>query len=339
MGLHTQPLRPVAGFENVQMYPLVAVDLPADGGKSATIKLTNQGGGIGKIVVLVNGQELQGDARGPKPNADARETTLTVDLSAAINLIPGQENVIEVIAYNAEGYLASRGCQRQITPGGNPDDRPPELYAIVCGVSHYADPQFNLQFAAKDAEDFASALNLAGQRLFGADQVHLTLLTTTDPAGAMAPTKGTIRQAFEAAQKAKPGDVLVVYLAGHGMTLGRGDDPLYLYPTRDATSLDGSAFADKSVLAATAVNSDELREWLKLIPANKKVLVLDTCAAGAAAGKLSEKRDIDGDQVRALDQLKDRTGFHVLMGCAADRVSFESSQFGRVCSPTACWRE
>ena len=39
-----------------------------------------------------------------------------------------------------------------------------------------ADPKLNLQFAAKDARDFAAALQLGAKRLFGVDKVHLTLL-------------------------------------------------------------------------------------------------------------------------------------------------------------------
>src|SRR5262249_4330714 len=42
-----------------------------------------------------------------------------------------------------------------------------------------------------------------------------------------------------------------------------------------------------------------------------------------------EHRELSGDQVRALDRLKDRTGFHVLMGCASDRVSYEASRYSQ----------
>jgi len=58
-------------------------------------------------------------------------------------------------------------------------------------------------------------------------------------------------------------------------------------------------------------------------------MLLDTCAAGAAQAKLMEHRDLPGDQVRAMDRLKDRTGFHVLMGCAADAVSYEASEYSQ----------
>ena len=70
-------------------------------------------------------------------------------------------------------------------------------------------------------------------------------------------------------------------------------------------------------------------DWIKRIPALHQVMIIDTCAAGSAATKLVEKRGVPGDQIRALDRLKDRTGFHVLMGSAADAVSYETSQYGQ----------
>src|SRR4029077_10242945 len=92
---------------------------------------------------------------------------------------------------------------------------------------------------------------------------------------------------------------------------------------------DLQTLADPAVRTATTVSSEELTRWIKDIPALQQVMVLDTCAAGAAAVKLTAKRDISGDQGRAIERLKDRTGFHVLMGCSADRVSYEASQYAQ----------
>jgi hypothetical protein len=214
----------------------------------------------------------------------------------------------------------------------------------VGGVSEYADPSLSLRFAAKDAEDMARAIETGAKRLFGAEKVHVKVLasggkaeaetTLTRPSATlsqrereMAPTKENFRKAFEEVrQKAKAEDVVVVYLAGHGVSLSRGMD-LYCYATAEARNLDPAVLGDSALRAATTITSDELAEWTKAIAAQKQVLILDTCAAGAAAAKLTEKRDISGDQIRALDRLKDRTGFHVLLGCAADRVSYEASRY------------
>jgi hypothetical protein len=326
MGFNKEPLRQVAAFTDVKLFPEVELDAPAKSGK-LTLSLTNRGGGIGRVQVFVNGKEVLADARGPKPDIDAKQSTLTVDLAGA-PVIRGKPNQIRVVTWNAEGYLSSRGLEILWTPEGEADPSPPELYVIVCGVSHYAAPNLNLRFAAKDAEDMARALELAGKRLFGPDKVHLTLLSTGGNPKAQKPTKENIRKAFEAVRKAKPADVLVVYLAGHGVALKQGRDE-YCYLTADARGTDTTVLADPAVLAVWAVTSSELVDWIKHIPALKQVMLLDTCAAGAAAAKLMEHRDLNGDQVRALDRLKDRTGFHVLMGCAANRVSYEASQYSQ----------
>jgi hypothetical protein len=64
----------------------------------------------------------------------------------------------------------------------------------------------------------------------------------------------------------------------------------------------------------------------------KVVIILDTCAAGAAASELvqlGDMRRISGDQVRALALLKDATGSFILMGSAADKVTYEASRYGQ----------
>ncbi len=65
----------------------------------------------------------------------------------------------------------------------------------------------------------------------------------------------------------------------------------------------------------------------------RQVVVLDTCAATAAAItdllKLAAPRELTADQERALVLLKDATGSHVLMGAAADKVSYEASRYGQ----------
>ena len=61
----------------------------------------------------VNGKELTADARGPDNDPDAKQAILHVDLANNPRLKPGENNTIEVYAYNSEGYLASR--DRRIT--------------------------------------------------------------------------------------------------------------------------------------------------------------------------------------------------------------------------------
>jgi hypothetical protein len=278
------------------------------------VALANRGGGIGKVVILVNGKERSADARGPEADPHAASLALDVDLRDDPRLLPGEENRIEVFAYNEEGWLRSRGLAVSYRVEG--EKRPPALWAIVAGVSDYRGGALDLRFAAKDAADFAAALRLAGSALFGAERTHVTLLTD---AGA---GRGALVEALAGAQKAGPGDVLVIYLAGHGVNLGSG----FYYLTADASSAD---LGDPAVRSATALSSAELSAAINDIPALKQVLVLDTCASGKLIEDLTSKRAVPSSQVRALDRLKDRTGMYVLAGCAADRVSYEATRYGQ----------
>src|SRR5262249_49658780 len=67
----------------------------------------------------------------------------------------------------------------------------------------------------------------------------------------------------------------------------------------------------------------------KKVPALHEMMILDTCAAGEIEKRLVEKRGVPGDQIRAIERLRDRTGFYVLMGSAADAPSYEATQFGQ----------
>ena len=327
-GFNKEPLRDVNAFRDVKLFPDVDYRLAGPKNTTLNIKLTNRGGGIGPVQVFVNDKELIADARPPGFNPNQSQANLTVDLSSA-PAIPGQVNEIRVIARNQEGYLSSRGVKLAWTPAGPGGVDPPDLYAIVVGTSTYKSPALELRYAAKDAGDMARALELGAKRLFGAEKVHLQLLSSDkNNPRAIAPTKSNISKAFEEVRKARPQDIFVLYFAGHGVTLQQGTDS-YLYLTQDARTTDSAVLADPAVRAQTTISSEELVEWIKRVPALKQVMILDTCAAGAAAGKLVEQRNVSGDQIRAIERLKDRTGFHVLMGSAADAVSYEASQYGQ----------
>jgi WD40 repeat protein len=325
MGFNPEPLRDVGKLSAARLFPRVVVSVSQGAAPKVRIQLENRGGGLGKVRVLVNGKELTADARGSRPRPADRSAALEVLVPSAA-VIPGRENTVEVMAWNADGYLSSRGVRAawQARPLAEPVV--PQLYAIVVGTSTYSSPALALRYPGKDAADFAAALGVAGARLFGAERVHLAVLSDADArphviggaageSNARPPTQAAIRNAFSAARAAKPGDVLVVFFAGHGTTAPDGE---YWYLTREARTTD---LSDPAVRTSAGLSSSELTELLKAIPATKQVMVLDTCAAGAAGNSLAGIRALPSDQRRAIERMKDRTGLHVLMGSAADAVS------------------
>ncbi|MGA3018866.1 MAG: caspase family protein, partial [Bryobacteraceae bacterium] len=143
--------------------------------------------------------------------------------------------------------------------------------------------------------------------------------------------KENIRQAFDRVAKEGQGsDLLVVYLAGHGVA-ARSEQDQYYYLTKEARSTEIDR--DPGLRAVSTISSAELKEWLSRtnMPL-KQVVILDTCAAGAAFGdmvKLADKRDLSTDQIRAIELLKDSTGSWILMGSAADAVSYEANRYAQ----------
>ena len=328
LGFNKEPLRNVPSLSGLKLFPEAAIAPIADG-KMATINLTNQDGGIGSVQVFINDKEYVVDARPRNFDETAKTATLTVNLHTPL-VKPGQSNRLRVVTRNSEGTLASRPVEALWTAPGQKQERQPQLYAIVAGISNYANSKEirNLKFAAKDARDMARALRLGGTKLFGANGLHLQLFTgERKPKNDMPrreATKTQLKQAFElVAEQAKPEDIVLVYLAGHGTTLGLGSST-YVYLTQDANNSDVAGAPDRE---KWTISSEELAEWAKKIPAQKQVMMLDTCAAGAAAEDLLARRDLSGDAIRAIERLKDRTGFHVLMGAAANKESYEAGRY------------
>jgi hypothetical protein len=162
----------------------------------------------------------------------------------------------------------------------------PKFYAILIGTAKYGDHKLDLVYPAHDAESIATGLEIGAGKLFGPENVHLHLLTTDAEDLASLPTKQNIVAAFEDVKKnAKSSDLLLVYLSGHGVNL-RSEKDSYYYLTTDARSLELEN--NPALRQLSTVSGAELRNWLgaKGMPL-KEVLIIDTCAAGAANEELS----------------------------------------------------
>lgn len=319
-GYNYEPVRNVGSFSDPKLYPEITTSWDNENKKIINIQLKDQGGGIGKVIILVNNKEVTSDARQFADVQSAELMHIRYDLTNHPFIIPGEENSVEVYAYNDEHYLFSRGVGQVFTPPAIKQDMTPTLWGIVAGISDYQGQRIDLRYAAKDADDFKKALTLGAKKLFGSDHVNIRLLTTTAGSNSIRPTKTAFIQAFEQLKEAKPWDVLVIYLAGHGLAIK--DE--YYYLTAEAGTID---LSDPEIVKHLMISGSELTHWLKSSPIQKQLMLLDTCAAGSLANSFSETREISSGQIRAIEQMKDRTGLHVLMGSAANAVSYEASQF------------
>ncbi len=296
--------------------------------KDISFSLVDQGGGIGKYIVLINGKEaFTGNEPVKGEKISGKKQELRFNYENHPYLIPGEENSINVRAFNADNFVSSRGVVAFSSRGGEyiPD---PNIFIVCCGVSDYTGDKIDLNYAAKDAHDVCYSLTKGANRLFGEENTHVYLLST-ELEKKYYPTKQNILNTFnEIAEKSISSDIIVVYLAGHGINWGGHNGDFY-FLTQDAYSAFPDDYNDPNMRATTALSTEELVGFFRKSAATKQVLMIDACASGQLVEDLISSRDISSGTIRALDRMRDRTGMYILTGSAADAVSYEASKFGQ----------
>ena len=217
------------------------------------------------VKVLVNGRPVPFKEKG-KSGGERR--TVTFSLAAG-------ESEITVIAENR--HAASEPATVRVTRAGEPATEiismQPRLFILAVGVGAYPDKEMALDFAAKDARDFARLMQLQKGGMYG--EVSMKVLTDAE-----AKRQSVLEGLKWLGQEAGERDTAIVFLSGHGVTEASG--AYYFLP------IDG--VADK--LAASAVVFSEIRNTLMSLP-GKAVLFVDTCHAGDVMGGKKTGSDVN----------------------------------------------
>lgn len=195
-----------------------------------------------------------------------------------------------------------------------------EKYAIVVGISEFHNPAYNLKFAAKDASDFAAALQDPEIGRFKPGPEHVRLLLDENA------TVSNIRTAInDVAKDARAEDLVVMYFSSHGTAAESDvakDDAKSGYIVTHDTVL--------SNLYATAFPMEELRRVVeKRIRACRVVLFLDTCFSGdtvsPAAGGGSKLLSL-GISDQTKERIAQGVGRVVIASSRNDERSWESER-------------
>jgi len=332
LGLEKGETRDPSKYSAVKLYPKVNATLSGD---ELSINLVARNGGMGKLSLFINGKEVEENVN---PNK-SKDLQLSLKNYAKYYL-PGQPNQLTLRSFNSEGWLKSQAYNLSYTPNfslsrgsgstdsGNNNAKPsrPHLYALIVGTADYSGTNLDLAYSDKDAAAIHQALQSAGKALFN-QNTDIQLLSTDPEAAGKISSKENIQKALEEfAGKAKANDVLIVYFAGHGVTYGQAEKMQFYYLTKDIGSED---LSDPEIRSNFAISTAELTTWLTAIPAQKQVMMLDACNSGKVVESLVSQRALNSSQIRALDRMKDRTGMFVISGSAADKVSYEASQYGQ----------
>jgi hypothetical protein len=266
---------------------------------NAEIEIREQGGGVGKVVWKLNGTTVGvvEPARGIKLKGD--ESLFT---SKRLTLSPG-ENVIEVIAYNQEGGMASDPYTINLNLKDEISENP-SLHVIAIGVNKYRDKSLWLNYAVPDTKDFVASILTSGENIF--DKIQITELIDKDVSIA------GIDAAFDKlSDSANTNDVFVLYMAGHGITMS---GKYYFLP------VDFRYYNEDSV-RDNAITQDHLQKWLAKVPARKSLVLLDTCSSGSFVEAQAVTRGIA--EKTAITKLTRATGRATIAASMDSQVALE----------------
>lgn len=326
MGFDHSALKDVVSSDELPLFPKI-LSLQVKGDK-LEVMLEPRNGGIGKAKFFMNNKELSLFKDDGSRISDAnpeRKTAFTIDLQQFKNFFENGKNMLGIQTWNEDNWLPSQlhviEYEYQSTESSEAS-----LHAIFVGTSKYKNGSLSLSFPDQDASYLCDAVKIVGEIQFPR-RTNLQLLTTEKPKVAAFSSKENIKKAFEElARTARPQDVVVIYFSGHGANYDDGKKPQYYYLTHELVSGD---LSDPAVRQKATISSEELTDWINNIPARKQVLIFDTCYSGKIVDSLSSKSAIDQTRERAMERMKDRTGTFVLTGSAADKVSYEASNYGQ----------
>jgi tetratricopeptide (TPR) repeat protein len=201
--------------------------------------------------------------------------------------------------------------QSSVTDSGKPVNRPiKDKWALIIGISNFADSQINLQYSAKDALDFKDYLIKSAN--FAPSHVR----TLIDKEA----TRDRIFDEFGDSwlpRVAGRDDLVVIYISTHGTPADADDighvNYLVAYDT------------DKTKLFSKGIAMQELCGLIKSrVKSDRVLIVLDTCFSGntVATGKgLIRTGNVSADEI-ALG-----TGQLVICSSSTSQRSWESKQY------------
>lgn len=187
-----------------------------------------------------------------------------------------------------------------------PKPSKPKLFVLAVGVSKYANPDYDLGLAEKDASDFTRSMETQRKgSLYG--EVSTLLLTDSKA------TRSQILEGLKWLQSnVSNKDTAVLFLAGHGVTR---KDRRYFFLPHDV---------DTKRLDETAVANEQFTEFIAQTK-GQRIFFIDTCHAGNALGGRRFSHDI-GQIVNDLSS--DENGVVVFSSSTGKQLSQENRDWG-----------
>jgi len=306
--------------------PVVVIRNPENGAgftankAELSVSIVDQRQPIKTIQVLVNGGLVGGESirgnisglRGGDLEIDNTQIRLTgnqnrVEFKLPITLNPGT-NRIEVIANNPYSE-AKETVEVTYKPAAAEQNILPNLWILSIGVNRYDDTRNlpSLSYAVNDAREIINAFKAQEGKVFR--KVNSLLIADGE---AITPTRDNITDNFTFLKQAAQRDVVLLFIAGHGVNDDGGS--FYFMPSDAGFNTDGSIRLSKAI---------SYREILMVLDmSGQKLVFIDSCHSAGVSGR--KTRGADNDKlVKAFKG----SSIVILTASRGDQTSQESSEY------------
>lgn len=303
--LINQPQRKVQ--DGIKLPPTVSLTVPESGeaGEALTVtfEAVDNGGGIGEHRLYHNGKIVELDKLDDRNEFEADDIRHLI-ISYKLAPTPGL-NSFKVVVANDMG-IDSPAQQQTLQIAG--EELPAKLHVLAIGIDKYSDENLNLAYSVADANAIKTTLSQEGAGVFAEVVVHDLLDQDA--------TKQAIADKLADMADDTADDVLVVYLAGHGIAVN-GEWYFLPYETHLPIS--------EAYIGEVGVSANQIRSLLTQIPAQKILVLIDSCYSGAG---LSALRNLQNTQRHFGRALSKSVGVVVLTATRQDQEAMELTDLG-----------
>jgi len=240
----------------------------------------------------------------------------SVTLEATVPVVAG-ENRFTAYAFNNDN-VKSTDALFAVT-GSAALARKGVAHVIAVGVNQYANAQYNLKYAAADAQAFAREVKTQQEKLAAFERVEVTELVDAQA------TKENVLAAIAKMRGAQPEDAVIVYFAGHGTAKGAR---FYLVPhdlgySGPRAGVDAAAV---DTILAHSISDEDIEQAMEGVDAGKLLMVIDACNSGQALE--AEERRRGPMNSKGLAQLAYEKGMFILTAAQSYQAALEAAQLG-----------
>jgi len=258
------------------------------------------GGGVETVRLYHNGR-LVDPSLGKDIEREEANNQAVLRISYETELSPGQ-NIFNAIAINEEGTesLPARVVIEQPEAKGRGT-----LHVVTVGINAYKDNRLDLNFAEPDAKALIESL-ANGKLPF--ERIDTRLLLNERA------TQTEILDAVKGLSESSANDVVVMYLAGHGVSLEK--DWFFLPHETPYPESEGD-------LRRWGMAPNTLETQLHRIRAQKLLVIFDACQSGATVGRFQQYKGL-----KALRRFARTFGVHMLMATEQQQLAVEVKALG-----------